>query len=95
MRTIEQLIPAVEAAFPGVRVRQLQKTLPGDDDGLWFVTHPSSDVEVNVETNNGEFPVLIENSKNDTRVTTTTIDETIAAIRWTLGRYQIKDSSAA
>ena len=95
MRAIEQLIPAIEAAFPGVRVRQLQKTLPGDDDGLWFVSHPGSDVEVNVEPTNGEFPVLIENSRNDTRVTTTTIDETIAAIRWTLGRYQTKDSSAA
>ena len=95
MRAIEQLIPAIEAAFPGVRIRQLQKSLPGDDDGLWFVTHPNSNVELNVEPNNGEFPVLLENSRNDTRVTTTTIDETIATIRWTLSRYQIKDSSAA
>ena len=95
MRAIEQLLPAIEAAFPGVRVRQLQKSQPGDDDGPWFVSHPNSDVEVNVEPSNGEFPILIENSRNDTRVTTTTIDETLAAIRWTLGRYQIKDSSAA
>jgi hypothetical protein len=93
MSAIEQLIPAIEAAFPGVQVKQLQTSLPADDDGLWFLTHPGSNVEVNVEPRNREFPVLIENSRDDTRVTTTNIDETIAALRCTFARYQ--DSSAA
>ena len=92
---IEKLIPAIRAAFPGVQVKQLQTSLPADDDGLWFVTHPDADVEVQVESHDGEFPFLIENSKNDTRVTTSDIDETIAALRWTLGRYQTHDTSAA
>ena len=95
MSAIDQLIPAIKAALPGVAVRQLETSLPGDDAGLWFVSHPNSAVEVNVESHNGEFPFLIENSRNDTRVTTADIEETIAALRWTLGRYQSHDSTAA
>lgn len=95
MTAIEQLIPAIKAVLPGVVVRQLQAALPGDDTGLWFVSHPDSKVEVNVESQDGEFPFLIENSRNDTRVTTSDIEETIAALQWTLGRYQAQDSSAA
>lgn len=95
MAAIDELIQAIKAALPDVQVRQLQTSLPGDDAGLWFVSHPKSTVEVNVESHNGEFPFLIENSRNDTRVTTTDIEETIAALRWTFSRYQMKDSSAA
>jgi hypothetical protein len=95
MKAIEQLIPAIKAALPGVQVKQLQTSLPADDDGLWFVTHPAYDVEINLESFTGEFPFLIENSRNDTRVTTNDIDETIAALKWTLGRYKAQDSSAA
>jgi hypothetical protein len=87
MRAIDELLPAIRSAFPGVQVEQLQTSFPTDDAGLWFITHPDADVEVQVESHNGEFPFLIESSENDARVTTTDIDETIAALRWTLGRY--------
>jgi hypothetical protein len=92
---IDELIPAINAALPGAVVKQLETSLPADDAGLWFVTHPGARVEINIESHNGEFPFLIENSRNDTRVTTSDIEETIAALRWTLSRYQSKDSSAA
>lgn len=95
MKAIERLIPAIKAALPGARVRQLHTTHPGDDAGVWFVTQPEASVEVNLESHDGEFPFLIENSRNDTRVTTSDIEETIAAVRWTLGRYRQQDSSAA
>jgi hypothetical protein len=95
LAAIDDLISTMKSALPGVQVRQLQTSLPGDDAGLWFVTHPDADVEINLESHDGGFPFLIENSRNDTRVTTTDIDETIAALRWTLGRYQAHDSSAA
>ena len=95
MKAVEQLIAAIKAALPGVQVKQLQTSLPADDDGLWFVTHPTADVEVNLESSTGEFPFLIENSRNDTRITTNDIEETIVALKWTFGRYQIHDSSAA
>ena len=95
MPAIDELIEAIKAALPDVQVRRLQTSLPGDDAGLWFVSHPRSNVEVNVESHDGEFPFLIENSRNDTRVTTTDIEETIAALRWTLSRYEVQDSSAA
>lgn len=95
MPAIDELIPAIKAALPGVVVRQLETSLPADDAGLWFVSHPNARVEINVESHDGDFPFLIENSRNDTRVTTTDIEETIAALRWTLSRYQSHDSSAA
>lgn len=95
MSAIDTLISAIENAFPGARISRLQASSPGDDCGLWFVTHPGSDAEVQVESHDGEFPFLIENSKNDTRITTNDIEETIATLRWTLGRYQSHDSSAA
>jgi hypothetical protein len=95
MKPIDQLMTAIKSSIPGVQIRQLRPTLSADDAGLWFVTHPDSSVEVNVESHDGEFPFLIENSRNDTRVTTTDLAETITALRWTLGRYQTQGSSAA
>ena len=95
MKAIEQLVAALKSAIPGIQVRQLRVAHPGDDDGLWFVTHPDCSVEINLESHDGEFPFLIENSRNDTRVTTTDIEETINAVRWTLGRYRAQGSPAA
>lgn len=95
MKAIEKLIGALKSAVPGVEIQQLQTSHPGDDAGLWFVTHPESSVEINVESHDGEFPFLIENSRNDTRITTTDIDETIMTLRWTLGRYRVQGSPAA
>ncbi len=95
MKPIDQLMKSLKSAIPGVQIRQLQPALPADDAGLWFITHPDFDVEVNVESHDGEFPFLIENSRNDTRVTTTDLAETITALRWTLGRYLTQGTSAA
>jgi hypothetical protein len=80
MTPIEDFIVAISTALPGVRIRQLQVTHPADDAGLWFVTHPASGVEVNVEPYNGEFPFLIENSKDDSRLSTVTVEETVSAV---------------
>jgi hypothetical protein len=95
MKPIDRLIVTLQTALPGVEVRQLQASHPGDDTGLWFVRHPESSVEVNVESRDGDFPFLIENSRNDTRVTTTDLDETLAILRWTLGRYRAQGPPAA
>ena len=95
MKTIERLIQSLKAALPGVEIRQLRASQPGDDTGLWFVRHPDCGVEVNIESSDGEFPFLIENSRNDTRVTTTDMDETLTILRWTLGRYRVQNSPAA
>ena len=95
MTTLDKLFQAIKTALPDVLIKQVETSHAGDDAGLWFVTHPNSNVEVNLESHNGEFPFLIENSRNDTRVTTTDIEETVAALRWTLSRYQVHDSSAA
>jgi hypothetical protein len=95
MKPIDQLLTSLKSALPGVQIRQLQPALPADDAGLWFITHPDSNVEINVESHDGDFPFLIENSRNDTRVTTADLAETITALRWTLGRYQTQGTSVA
>lgn len=82
---IDEIKNALETAIPGVQVRQLQASLASDDDGVWIVTHPKSRVEVNLETHNGQLPILIENSLDDNRVTATTIAESTAAISHALG----------
>ena len=95
MQAIDQLIVALRSAIPGVHIEQLKTTFPADDAGLWFVTHPEASVEVNIESHDGGFPFLIENSRNDTRVTTTDLEETLTTLRWNLGRYRTQDSPAA
>ena len=85
MRAIDRVIASIKAAMPGMAVRQLQVAHPGDDSGLWFFTHPGSRVEVNVESSDGEFPFLIENSENGIRMTTTTDEDTIAAVSLVMG----------
>jgi hypothetical protein len=95
MTSIERVASALTAVLPGVEIRRLQVSHPGDDAGLWFVSHPDCSVEINIESHDGEFPFLIENSRNDTRVTTADLDETITALRWTLDRYRKQGTPAA
>jgi hypothetical protein len=85
MRAIDHVIDAIRSTLPGARVEQLKVKFPADDDGLWFVNHPNSDVEVNIESSTGELPFLIENSRNDARVTANSLDDTVAAVATALG----------
>ena len=85
MRTIDRVIDAIRSTLPGARIEQLKVKFPSDDDGLWYVNHPNSDVEVNIESSTGELPFLIENSGNGARVTANSLDDTVAAVATALG----------
>lgn len=78
MRDIEILIQSLNTIYPAVRVRQLEVSHPGaDDDGLWFFEKPDSKLEVQIESSTGMCPFLVETNESETRVTVTTIDQTV------------------
>jgi hypothetical protein len=87
MRDIEQIITSVERLYPGVEVRQLKVSHPGvDDDGIWFFKHPSSDLEIQIESSNGMCPFLIETDENPARIIAGTVEETVEALAGLLHR---------
>ena len=60
-RGIDTVIDLIRRRLPGISVDQLQvKHRGADDNGLWFFSHPVGRFEVQLESNNGEFPFLIE-----------------------------------
>jgi len=78
VRDIEILIQSLNTIYPAVRVRQLEVSHPGaDDDGLWFFEKPDSKLEVQIESSTGMCPFLVETNESETRVTVTTIDQTV------------------
>jgi hypothetical protein len=78
MRDIEQIIESIKKTSPEVTVRQVEVLHPGaDDDGLWFFSKISGELEVQIESSTGMCPFLIETDENDTRGTTSLINETI------------------
>jgi len=83
VRDKEILIQSFNTSYPTVCVRQLDVSHAGaDDDGLWFFQEPDSKLEVQIESSTGMCPFLVETNESETRVTTTTIKETLE----TLGR---------
>jgi hypothetical protein len=56
---IDQITESLRTEVPGTEVAQLQVTHPGtDDNGVWFITIPGRDGEVQIESSNGG-PILI------------------------------------
>jgi hypothetical protein len=68
MRDIDTIIERMRTEHPGTDVRQLKVKFPGaDDDGLWFFRHPTTSVEVQIESSSGMCPFLIETDGSDDR----------------------------
>jgi hypothetical protein len=81
-RDIDHIIDRLKAELPGVQVTQLQVAHPGaDDDGLWFVTIPGTDGEVQIEASHGSCPFLIESDLSDERFHGHTVDEVVSTVR--------------
>ena len=81
MRDVEEIIRLINDAAPSVVVRQLQVRNPGeDDDGLWFLTRPGCEFEVQIESSTGMCPFLIETDENDVRYKTDSVEDTVRRI---------------
>jgi hypothetical protein len=84
-RDIDKLIARVRRDYPAVQVEQLLVAHPAaDDDGLWFLKHPGSSNEVQVESSTGAAPFIVE-SNQEQPADAATIDEALGFIVARLG----------
>jgi len=81
MRDIDQVIFKIKNICSTTRVRQLKVShARADDDGIWFFEQPNNEFEVQLESPNGMCPFLIETDENDKRITTVSVEETVATL---------------
>jgi len=82
-RDIDNIISLLRECFPTLKVVQLQKTHPADDDGLWWFRLPGITKDIQVESSMGNCPFLIESdddqSAADARVARS-VDEAVEII---------------
>ena len=87
MRDIEAITLQVQGEIPGITAEQLAVLHPGaDDDGLWFFRHPSTGVEIQLESSTGNCPFLVESSGSTAQVVATSIQQAVALIVEGVGR---------
>ena len=87
-RDIDQVIAALRLAFPGIACEQLRVAHPGaDDDGIWFVTHPTGRGEVQLESSSGRFPLLVEGTDSPARDMAHTLEQAVALVAARLGLH--------
>ena len=85
MRDIDQVITALQRRHPDLNVKQPPAAPAPDDAGIWFIKHPSTSVEVQLKSPNGNCPFLIESSLNPERLHAASIGEAINMVSTMLG----------
>jgi hypothetical protein len=60
MNDVDLLIEQLRPAVAGIGITQLTKSLPGDDDGLWYLDVPDRGEVIQFETSTRNCPILIE-----------------------------------
>jgi len=85
MRDIDQVITALRRRHPDLNVKEPPTTHAADDDEIWFIKHPSTSVEVQLKSPNGNCPFMIESSLNPDRLHAASIGEAINMVSTMLG----------
>ncbi len=81
MRDIDVVIGHLRVTHPEIVAQQLSVLHPGaDDDGLWFFSHPESEVDIQLESDTGTCPLLIERSASADRFTAATVEHAVALV---------------
>ena len=81
MRDIDAIICQLRLAHPDISAEQLAVLHPGaDDDGLWFFRHPTSEVELQLESSMGACPFLVESSASNARLVADTVEQAIELV---------------
>ena len=78
MRDIDQVITALRRRHPELHIA-------ADVDAIWSIKHPSTSVEVQLESPTGNCPFLIESSLNPERLHAASIGEAINMVSTMLG----------
>jgi hypothetical protein len=58
---VDQIFVALDSLYPDVRIERLSVTHAADDDNVWFISRPTCDVELQLNSmSNGFPPFLLE-----------------------------------
>jgi hypothetical protein len=86
VRDIDAIIAQLRLSHPDISAAQLIVTHPGaDDDGLWFFSHSSTDIEVQLESSTGTCPFLFESTGSADRLTADSTEQAVAFLVAGLG----------
>lgn len=86
VRDIDAIIAQLRLTHSDIFAAQLTVSHPGaDDNGLWFFSHPATDIEVQLESSTGTCPFLSESSGSSDRFTAISVDQAIAFVVARLG----------
>ena len=58
-RDIDRLIEKLKVRFGGLIVQQLTVSRPTDDDGVWWISLPNSEDDVQVASSTGDCPLFV------------------------------------
>ncbi len=59
-KDIDRIIEEVRKRLPSIRVVQMEKVHPADDDGLWWFRMPGVEHDIQIESPSGNVPFFIE-----------------------------------
>jgi hypothetical protein len=82
-RDIDDIISLLRERFPALKVVQMHKTHPADDDGLWWFRLPGVTKDIQVESSTGNCPLIIESSDDRSAVDARTgrsVDEVVEIV---------------
>lgn len=82
MRDIDLIIEKVKQQLSDVQVWQINKTHPSDDDGLWHFSFPNIKPDIQIESNYGMCPFIVETNERccDNARKAHTVDGTVSMI---------------
>jgi hypothetical protein len=98
MNDIDVIVGRIRDNMPDVQVVQMDKTHPGDDNGLWWFRLPAVTKDIQIESSTGECPFLIEHDDMKTSgdaITGTTVGETVKAVLDYLNKIRPNEASHA
>jgi hypothetical protein len=81
-RDIDQIIKQVRQRLPDIEVVQLKKSLPADDDGIWWFTLPDVEKDIQIESSFGNCPFIVETDELccESARKAETVDEAVSMI---------------
>jgi len=71
-RDIDKIIEILTQQFPTLRVVQMEKYHPADDDGLWWFRLSGKTKDIQIESSAGTCPFIIESSDDKSSADATT-----------------------
>ena len=78
---IEAIISAVRSTLPVVRVVQMHRTHPADDDGLWWFRLPDVRPDIQIESSTYDCPFRVEHSGMTTSTEAFTVHSVPEAVQ--------------